>query len=228
MNACIDPAVQRFNQLDESVREEFRDVLVALRNLYSFLSQVIPFTDSSLEKLYSYIRYLLKKLPRRDSGPSYHFDDEVTLQYYRLQRISEGSIALESGKEGEVSGPTSVGTGVSRDESIELSQLIDILNERFGTNFTPADQLFLDSIREDAVADSNLREAAMANPMENFGYIFFRKLEDLFIERMEQNEDIIAKFMNEKQFKDIVGKHLLKQVYEQIRNEFSSSVSQKE
>ena len=50
----------------------------------------------------------------------------------------------------------------------------------------------------------------MANPMENFGYIFFKKLEDLFIDRMEQNEDITAKFMNEKQFKDIVGKHLFK------------------
>lgn len=219
MNSCIDPAVTRFDELDESTQEEFRGILVDFRNLYSFLSQVIPFTDSSLEKLYSYIRYLLKKLPRRDSGPSYHFDDDVTLQYYRLQRISEGSISLGSGKDGEVSGPTSVGTGASRDETIELSQLIDILNERFGTNFTPADQLFLDSIREDAVADSNLREAAMANPMENFGYIFLKKLEDLFIDRMEQNEDITAKFMNEKQFKDIVGKHLLKQVYEQIRGE---------
>ena len=111
MNACIDPAVTRFDELDESTQEEFRGILVDFRNLYSFLSQVIPFTDSSLEKLYSYIRYLLKKLPRRDSGPSYHFDDDVTLQYYRLQRISEGSISLESGKDGEVSGPTSVGTG---------------------------------------------------------------------------------------------------------------------
>ena len=219
MNACIDPAVARFNQLEDSIKEEFRDVLIAFRNLYAFLSQVIPFTDSSLEKLYSYIRYLLKKLPRRDSGPSYNFDDEVTLQYYRLQRISEGAIPLESGKDGEVTGPTSVGTGVSREEAIELSQLIDILNERFGTSFTQADQLFLDSIKEDALADSNLREAALANPMENFGYTFLKKLEDLFIDRMEQNEDITAKFMNEKHFKDIVGKHLLKQVYEQIRAE---------
>ena len=223
MNACIDPAVHRFNQLEDSTREEFRDVLVAFRNLYAFLSQVIPFTDSSLEKLYSYIRYLLKKLPRRDTGPSYNFDDEVTLQYYRLQKISEGAITLEGGKDGEVTGPASVGTGVSREEAIELSQLIDILNERFGTNFTQADQLFLDSIREDAVADSKLKEAAIANPMENFRYTFSKKLEDLFIDRMEQNEDITAKFMNEKHFKDIVGKYLLKQVYKQIRAEAKES-----
>ena len=39
MNACIDPAVNRFNQLEEDKREEFRNVLVAYKNLYSFLSQ---------------------------------------------------------------------------------------------------------------------------------------------------------------------------------------------
>ena len=219
MNACIDPAVTRFKELEETTQEEFRIVLVAYRNLYAFLSQVIPFQDSDLEKLYSYIRFLLTKLPKRGLGPAYNFDDEVTLQYYRLQKISEGSITLEKGKGGEVSGPLSVGTGKERGDKIELSQLIDILNERFGTEFKPGDQLFFDSITEDAIADSSLRQAATANSMENFGYVFLKALENLFIDRMEQNEDITAKYMNDKDFKDTVGKHLLKQVYEKIRGE---------
>jgi type I restriction enzyme R subunit len=71
MNACIDPAVGRFKGLEEEKQEEFRKVLVAYRNLYSFLSQVIPFQDSDLEKQYSYIRFLLKKLPKVDRGPIY-------------------------------------------------------------------------------------------------------------------------------------------------------------
>jgi phage repressor protein C with HTH and peptisase S24 domain len=97
--------------------------------------------------------------------------------------------------------------------------LIDILNERFGTDFKPADQLFLDSIREDAVTDEGIRQAAMANTMENFGYVFLKALEGLFIDRMEQNEDITARFINDKDFQDEVGKHLLRTVYEQIRSE---------
>jgi type I restriction enzyme R subunit len=219
MNACIDPAVTRYHQLDEETRETFRKDLVAYRNLYAFMSQVIPFQDSDLEKLYSYIRFLLTKLPRGDQGPAYRFDDEVALKYYRLQKISDGSIQLEAGKGGEVAGPTAVGTGIARGERIELSKLIDILNERFGTDFKPADQLFLDSIREDAVADEGIRQAAMANTMENFGYVFLKALEGLFIDRMEQNEDITARFINDKDFQDVVGKHLLRTVYEQIRSE---------
>jgi type I restriction enzyme R subunit len=112
-----------------------------------------------------------------------------------------------------------VGTGMARGVEIELSKLIDILNDRFGTEFKPGDQLFFDAIREDAVADSNLRQAAIANTMENFGYVFRKALERLFIDRMEQNEEITAKFMNEKDFQNAVTKHLLDQVYRQIREE---------
>jgi type I restriction enzyme R subunit len=112
-----------------------------------------------------------------------------------------------------------VGTGQQQGSKIELSKLIDILNERFGTDFKPGDQLFLDSIKEDAVANTDLKQAALANTMENFGYVFRKALEGLFIDRMDQNEEITAKFMNDKEFQDTVRQHLLKQVYEQIREQ---------
>jgi type I restriction enzyme, R subunit len=102
---------------------------------------------------------------------------------------------------------------------LELSKLIDILNERFGTEFKPGDQLFFDSIREDAVADTNLRQAPIANTMENFAYVFRKALEGFFIDRMEQNEEITAKFMNAKDFQATVTKHLLERVYREIREE---------
>ena len=86
MNACIDPAVNRFNQIEKEKRQQFRKDLVAYRNLYSFLSQVIPFQDSDLEKLFSFIRFLLTKLPKQDSGPGYDFNDEVALKYYRAPK----------------------------------------------------------------------------------------------------------------------------------------------
>ena len=160
----------------------------------------------------------MTKLPKRNIGPAYNFDEEIKLRYYRLQKISEGAINLQAGKGGEVSGPNEVGTGISHGEQIELSRLIDILNDRFGTDFKPADQLFFDSIREDAIADSSLRQAALANTMENFSYVFLKALEGLFIDRMDQNEEITAKYLNDKDFQATVGQKLLKDVYEQVRN----------
>jgi type I restriction enzyme R subunit len=217
MNSHLDPAVGRFNGLDEDSQEEFRHLLLTFRNLYSFLSQVIPYQDSDLEKLYTYVRFLVNKLPRRRTYALYHFDGEINLKYYRLQKISEGSIVLEAGEGGEVAGPTSVGTGISHEEKIKLSRLIDIINERFGTDFKPADELFFNQIREEAVADESLRQAATANPIDNFKFVFDKALEDLIIDRMEQNEDIFARFMNDQEFKQVISGNLLRQVYDQIR-----------
>ena len=219
LNACIDPAVGRFNALEEDVREEFRKELTAFRNLYAFMAQVIPFQDSDLEQRYSYIRLLLTKLPRGDRGPVYDFDDEVALKFYRLQKISEGSIPLDAGQQEPISGPTDVGTGTAHDDKVELSKLIDILNDHFGTEFKPSDQLFFESIREDAVNSDELRQAALANTLENFGFVFEKALKDIFFDRMDQNEEITAKFMNEDGFREVVSAHLLNEVYEQIRAE---------
>jgi type I restriction enzyme R subunit len=118
-----------------------------------------------------------------------------------------------------LSGPTAVGTGASREEQIELSQLIEIINDRFGTEFRPADQLFFDQVREEAIANEEVRQAARVNTIENFGYVFGRALEDIFIDRMEQNEDIFARFMNDPEFQRLVESHLRRDVYDQIRDE---------
>jgi len=219
MNSFLDPAVGRFRQLDEEAQDEFRGLLITFRNLYSFLSQVIPFQDSDLEKLYSYARFLASKLPPRSTGEKYVFDDEVSLKFYRLQKISEGSIRLDQGENVPVAGPTAVGTGKEEDIRVELSRLIDLINERFGTEFTQADELFFHQLREEAIADESLRQAATANTIDNFRFVFVKALEGLFIDRMEQNEDLFAKYMNDADFKKLVSEHLLRQVYEQIREE---------
>jgi len=146
-------------------------------------------------------------------------DDEVQLRYYRLQKTSEGSISLQPGNRGAVSAPTAVGTGIDRREPIELSRLIDIINERFGTDFKPADQLFFDQIKEEAVAGSNIQQAAIVNSLENFGYVFDKALEDKFIDRMDQNQEIFARYMNNKDFQKVVADWMRKQVYEQIRED---------
>jgi len=72
MNAALDPAVDRFKALQESNDDEaelWRGKLQAFRNLYAFLSQIIPYQDSDLERLYTYLRHLSAKLPRRPHRP---------------------------------------------------------------------------------------------------------------------------------------------------------------
>ena len=53
---------------------------------------------------------------------------------------------------------------------------------------------------------------AKANTLENFGFVLDKALESLFIDCMDQNEEITAKYRNEGDFKAIVTKMLQKQV----------------
>lgn len=212
MNGILDLAVDRFKAREEDEREEVKALLVNFRNLYAFLSQVIPYQDSDLEQLYTYLRFLLTKLPRREDGNAVHLEDEVELQYYRLQKISEGQIDLNSGDGQPLKGPSDVGTG-QEDQQIRLSELIDILNERFGTDFTQADQLFFDQIQEEALESDVLRQAAATNSKDDFRYVFEKAFEGLVIDRMDGNEDIFGKLMGDGEFRKLAVEHLLHKVY---------------
>ncbi len=57
MSGILDQAVERFKERDEEEREEVKTLLVNFRNMYGFLSQVIPYQDSDLEQLYTYLRF---------------------------------------------------------------------------------------------------------------------------------------------------------------------------
>lgn len=219
MNAILDQAVARFAQLqstEEDQAELWRGKVQAFRNLYSFLSQVIPYQDSDLEKLFTYLRHLALKLPKRKSGPGYHFDEEVELDYYRLQKISEGSISLNEGYAKPLDGPREVGTGMVREENVALSRLIDIINERFGGELNEADQLFFDQIAEIASRSESLQKAAEVNSLEKFQLVFRQVLESLFIERMELNEELFAQYMGKPEMQELVSKWLGSQVYDRL------------
>ncbi len=226
MNAALDPAVSRFEALereDEDEAELWRGKSQSFKNLYGFLSQVIPYQDSDLERLYVYIRHLSLKLPRRRSGVSYQFDDEVRLEYYRLQKISEGSIPLKDGEARSIDGPTEVGSGLVREAPVRLSQLIDVVNERFGTDFNQADQLFFDQIIQSAINDVNIKQAAAVNPSDKFELLFKSVLETIFVERMDQNEEIFVRYMNDPEFQKVVTSWMSLDAYNRLRRDIGSS-----
>lgn len=228
INAALDPAVDRFRSLMESNDETadlWRGKLLAFRNLYAFLSQIIPYQDSDLERLYTFLRHLSSKLPKRRGNPGYQFDDEVRLEYYRLQKISEGSIDLKGGQAKPLDGPNEVGSGLLREEPITLSRLIDLLNERFGTDFNQADQLFFDQITQIAVDDERLQQAAKVNPADKFSLVFTNHLEMLMLERMDQNEAIVARFMNDPEFRRAIAAQLATEAYERLGGVSKSSES---
>jgi type I restriction enzyme R subunit len=218
LNTLLDPIIENYKALQDAEKELFKSQLVSFRNLYLFLAQIIPYQDSELEKLYAYGRFLLKKLPRSTQAPKIDLSGDIELKFYRLEKISEGKIDLSEGKAEPLRGATAVGTR-QPDKEVPLSQLIDSLNEHFGTNFTVADQLFFEQITETAIANDSIKQAAQANTKENFAPVLEKQLENLFLERIDGNEKIFIQVMNNEEFKSVVFEKLLSSIYESINSE---------
>ena len=227
LNSYIDPAVERFKQLPlenskdnvigtEVTQEDFKNTLQSFNRTYSFLTQIMPFSDVDLEKLFTYTKFLYKKLPRTSEQDKFKLGDEVSLEYYRLQKIAENNIVLEPQSVYELEGGGSAGIRLSKEEQTELSEIINVLNKKFGTDFSDADKLLFDQIYEDLIADNSLATQAKSNSIENFKFGFDDKFMDASINRMEQNQDIFTKMMNDKEFGAIVQNYLMKKVYNQL------------
>ena len=213
----LTPSVDRFNALEDEKKDEFHNTLKAYVGLYGFMAQVMPFQDPDLEKLYSFGRFLELKLPRDERGGSLDLDDEVALTYYRLDKISDGTITLKAAEPVALYGPTEVGTRTAKEKEVPLSELIDVLNERFGTDFKTADQLFFNQVIEEAKNDTEVTQRASANPFDNFALALRSKIEGLMLDRMEKNEGIVTKYLNEPEFQDVTFKEIAKRIYEELR-----------
>ncbi len=105
-------------------------------------------------------------------------------------------------------------SGELEDEPVLLSTLIDRLNERFGTQFTPADQLFFDSVEAEAVQSAEVNEVAQANTFDDFSTAMEKELEGWFIDRMEGNDEVFRKVMADEGLRRMVSDHLLRRIYD--------------
>jgi type I restriction enzyme R subunit len=215
--AFTDPAVDRFKAIaEEEKQDEFKKGLRSWTNLYAFLSQIMPFIDSEFEKFYAYAKLLQTRLPKRELSESLHLDDEVALEYYRLQKIKEGSIELQKGEEGELSGTSEAGLKRAKEEEALLSEIINVLNDRFGTEFEEADKLFFDQIEAELMEDETLQTQARVNKIDTFKFAFNDKFIDKLIGRMDQNQEIFEKILEDKVFGDLVKELMMKKIYKKL------------
>ena len=212
----LQPAVDRFRSLEEDEQTDFRDKLNAFVNLYAFLSQIIPYADIDLERLSAYGRALLPHLRADRDDDAIHLGDDVELEYYRLQRMSSGTISIAEGEPEYVASPTEVGTGDPEEEKAPLSEIIERLNDRFGTEFTDADRLFFEQIKESAVQNEGIRQTALANPLDKFKLGVRGQIQHLMYQRMGDNDALVSRCMNEPEFQSIVFEGLIQEIFKAV------------
>lgn len=224
LDSWLNPAVDRFKLLGEPGAERkekqdaFRGKLVAYRNLYSFLGQIVPFHDLDLEKLYTFGRLLLRKLPRPEGGDNWLPGDDVVLASFKLQRQAEGDLELALDEKGALFGPSATGTAASETPREKLSTIIQILNERFGLDLPDHVEKVLDGVADSMTEDEDMQKAATANDKANFGHVFGPKFDDLLADHHAQNAEFVNQAFSDPRFHAALAELMLERVYERLRD----------
>ncbi len=154
INQRLQPAVDRFADLDEDRQDQFRDVLERFVRIYSFLSQVVRFTDTKLERDHLFCR-ALGRLIKRDPGTGFDLGDAVELTHLAMETTFEGdgSLDVDGGEVVTIYG----GAGRPADpDEVPLSEIIARINERFGTDLDETSRLFTDQVATELVADPQI------------------------------------------------------------------------
>jgi type I restriction enzyme, R subunit len=217
--AKLAPAKDRFKGLAEDDQEEFRKRLKRYVRLYSFLSQVVPYLEARSERLYVYARHLANYLPREERGGLDLGEDEVVLTHLRQVKTGDHTIKLSGTDEPLVA---FTGDGDSEghvDEKSRLSEVIEVLNERFGLELGDSDKLYFEQIEATLAEDQELQEQAQANEIDNFRFGFEQKFEAAVIDRQFANEALFKKIMDDPEFSSAIRDLLVRRVYERLIEE---------
>ena len=214
LKANTDTAVDRWNNLDETSKIEFKSLCRNFVSAYAFLAQIVPYKDQELEKLYYYLKMLVRRL-LSDDGGSVDLDDSVVLTHLRTELISEEQdLSLLQGSEDPLDPAFEESTGSSSNDDTELlSRLIADLNERFGLNLTDVDRVWFEQQQQHLANDEVVKEVAQANDYENFEMYLQPRIADGLIERHEANEDLFTAFFNQPDFQHIMTKALTMSLY---------------
>ncbi len=215
--AALDPARERFTELDEEVQDAFRDVLTRFVNMYAFISQIVSYVDRGLERDYLYGRALLAYLPGQ-AAERLDLGTEVEMTHLKIAQTFEGSGSLEEGG-GDVVAIFSGRGKEHESEKEHLSRIVEVINERYGLDLGDGDQLLFDQFEETWAADETLAARARTNTFENFRLVFDRTFIDTVVKRMDQNADIFKRILDDAEFQRTVLDYYAERLYGRLRSE---------
>jgi len=171
LHNILNPVVNEFRQKTKKEQVEFKKTLRGYQNIYSFISQLIPFSDVNLEKMYIFNKFLNKKLPTINDPLPFNILQDVDIDSYKIVKKGKKEITLYP--EGDLV-PIYGTVGESQPEITyeKLSKIIKDLNDAFGTKFTDDDKVFLGRVKDNLLDNKELINKMEHNSRENVKAVF--------------------------------------------------------
>ena len=140
-----------------------------------------------------------KLLVPRDQLPL-EIQQNIDMESYRLQQTHSGKIKLNRGVQ-ELQPITGAVIFDPPPEPVEaLSAILKELNERFGTDFSEDDKVFIKHLEEKLAGDPALEVSVKVNPPENARLTFDHVAGDKIQEMIDTNFKFYKQINDDKEF----------------------------
>lgn len=217
--ASLSDVKARVQSASEAEQKEFRTLLHRYTDLYAFLGQIISFSDHELEQLFQFCRCLVRILPVPKEDQPKELRNFVDINNVRLVQAAKETISPDASK-GELKhhDVSATVSGESEEDLQPLSEILKLLNDRFGTNFEPQDEEFLETLEQKLDQDQGLAASFAVNTRENARLTFNHKVRDHVQDMIDSNFKFFKQINDKPEFADYLN-NLLFDRYSERRND---------
>lgn len=221
LHALLDQSSAIFrNDLEEEQQADFRAKVKTYVRLYIFLSQIVEFENAYLERLYIFLNHLQNKLGGDSSVDlAKGILDNIDMDSYRLQLESTTNVALEQGEDLKPI-PTEMRGGTSEPEIDKLSSILNIFNDRYGTEFEDTDKVrkMAVDIAEGVLNNDEMRNSLKYSDEQNAKITNDKVVANEILNHINSNFNFFKYYSDNSEFKEDVNNMIFGLVKEMLRN----------
>jgi type I restriction enzyme R subunit len=184
---------ERYLELNLEDKDRFRKNVNKYVRQYAFISQIITFIDTDLEKFYLFTKLLFKYLPYEKETLPLEVIQMVDMNKYRIQEEENGSILLNP-EDAILENPQGDGhKGTKPDAQEVLEVIIQELNDKYAVELSDNHKVINDmfgSLKEDKALMASLRA-------DNIDDVKRMKLRESIDKALLKNAEPPIEFMNQ-------------------------------
>ena len=161
--------------------------------------------DPELEPLLQFCRCLLRLLPVPREDQPRELQKVVDVSTVQLVQAARESISPEPGKGVLEHHKGGVAGGKPEEQLEPLSEILKLLNDRFGTTFTEEDKEFLETLEQKLDADVGMASSFAVNTRENARLTFDHKVRDHVQDMIDTNFKLFKQINDKPEFADFLN-----------------------
>ena len=216
LDPLLDSCVERYVELEEDQQVRFKGSAKSFTRLYAFLSQILPYSNVSWEKLSIFLNFLIPKLPApEEQDLSLGILESVDMESYRAEKQATEKIPLAD-EDAEIDPIQAERSGGIQEPLLEhLSLILDEFNKTWGNSFSDPAQVaeLIKGMPEKVNNDTAYRNAKMHSDRQNAQVEHNAALRKQITAALRCNTELYKKYTEDPDFQQWLNTQIFSETY---------------